>query len=114
MKDEPDFQRWFDEVYEKRYPSPQRNSTLITPEAAQQYGFDFAHHENYENEVHFTVESIAAYLITQSNVIAATEQGNEKVENVYSWLMTQIKPFFSSEEAAFTFGGYLWYLRKLS
>jgi hypothetical protein len=45
--------------------------------------------------------------------IAATEQGNEKVDGVYEWLVMQSKPFFRSEKAIF-FSGYIWYLPKVS
>ena len=108
----PKFEHWVRQVYEKRYPTPPRNSAPMTPEFARQHGFHFPYQEEYQNEVQFTVEELAAYLITQSNVIAATEQGNEKVEDVYRWLITQTKPFFSSEKVTFSFSGFIWYLQK--
>ena len=114
LEDEPAFEKWFTEVYETRYPSPKRNSAPVTPEFAKQHGFRFVDWEEYENEVEFSVEQLAAYLITQSNVIAATEQGKENVEDVYNWLVRQTKPFFKSEKVLFPFGGYIWYLQKAS
>lgn len=114
MKENPEFEQWMMQVYEKHYPTPPRNSTPITPEFAYQHGFSFAHREEYQNEVQFTAEELSAYLITQSNVIAATEQGNEKVEEIYLWLTTRIRPFFRSERATFVFEGYIWYLQKVS
>ena len=113
MTENPGFEQWIMDVYEKHYPSPPRNSSPMTAEFAQQHGFNFAHQDEYQNEVQFTVEELSAYLITQSNVIATTEQGNENVEDVYFWLTTQTKPFFKSEKATFGFEGYIWFLQKV-
>ncbi len=114
MKEKPEFEQWITQVYEKHYPTPSRNSAPMTPEFAQQHGFNFPYQEDYQNEVQFTVEELAAYLVTQSNVIAATEQGNEKVEDVYDWLITQTRSFFQSEKVTFPFSGFIWYLQKAS
>lgn len=114
MRGNPKFEQWVSQVYDERYPSPPRNAALMTFEFAGQHGFIFANEADYQNEVEFTVEELAAYLITQSNVIAATEQGNEKVEDVYDWLVTQSRPFFRSGRAAFLFSGFIWYLQKAS
>jgi ubiquinone/menaquinone biosynthesis C-methylase UbiE len=114
MKENPEFEQWIVWVYEKHYPTPPRNSTPITQEFVQQHGFKFVHQEEYQNDMQFTAEELSAYLITQSNVIAATEQGNEKVEEVYLWLTAQTRPFFGYEEAIFVFEGYVWYLQKVS
>ncbi len=114
MKEKPEFEQWITQVYEKHYPTPSRNSAPMTPEFAQQHGFNFPYQEDYQNEVQFTVEELAAYLVTQSNVIAATAQGNEKVEDVYDWLITQTRSFFQSEKVTFPFSGFIWYLQKAS
>lgn len=114
MKKIPEFEQWVIQVYEKHYPTPSRNAVPMTHEIAQQHGFNFAYQEEYQNEVQFTVEELSAYLITQSNVIAATEQGNENVEDVYHWLITQTRPFFKSETVPFPFSGHIWYLQKTS
>ena len=112
MKENSEFQPWVIEVYVNLYPTPPRNSVPLTPELAHMYGFNFAHQEEYQNEVRFSVEELSAYLTTQSNVISATEQGNEKVEDVYHWLVSQIEPFFHADQATFVFEGYIWYLKK--
>ena len=114
MRQKPEFERWVIEVYENRYPMPPRNSAPMSQAIAQTHGFNFAYQEEYQNEVHFNAEELAAYLSTQSNVIAATEEGNEKVEEVHEWLITQTRSLFNTEKAAFPFGGFIWYLQKIS
>jgi len=114
MRSNTDFQPWVEQVYVNRYTTPPRNSIPLTPESAKEYGFEFAHQEDYENDVQFTVEELSAYLTTQSNVILATEQGNEKGEDVYRWLVAQATPFFHAEKETFVFDGYIWFLQKNS
>jgi ubiquinone/menaquinone biosynthesis C-methylase UbiE len=112
MKENAAFEPWVTQVYVKRYPTPARNSVPMTSELAGRHGFRFAHQEDYQNEVELRAEELSAYLLTQSNVIAATEQGQEEVQDVYDWLMTQTRPFFKQERATFVFDGYIWYLQK--
>jgi len=114
MIENASFEQWSSERYATRYPAPPRNSTLPTEELADKFGFSSFHMERFQNEVPFTAEELCAYLTTQSNVIAAVEQGNETIEEVYSWLVSQVKPFFHSKTATFSFGGTIWYLQKIS
>jgi SAM-dependent methyltransferase len=112
MKGNPTYERWNHEVYLTRYPSPPRNTQPLTAENALRFGLDFVHREHYQNEVSFTAEELAAYLTTQSNVIAAVEQGRETIEEVYTWLLNEIQPLFTISPATFLFGGYIWYLKN--
>lgn len=114
MAEEPAFEQWAVRVYEQRYPTPPRHVAPVTAKFARKHRFRFAYREEYENEMQFTVEELAAYLVTQSNVIAATEQGEEKVEEVYDWLIAQTRSFFKAEKARFPFSGFIWYLQKAS
>jgi ubiquinone/menaquinone biosynthesis C-methylase UbiE len=114
MRENVRFEEWFNEVYDRRYPSPPRNTTPMNSRRAREHGFRFALKEEYQNEVPFTVKELAAYLVTQSNVIAATEHGQEQVEDVYQWIVEQARPLFKSERSSFVFSGYIWYLQKTS
>jgi SAM-dependent methyltransferase len=114
MRENVRFEQWFGEGYDRRYPSPPRNTTPMNSRTAHEHGFRFAFEEKYQNEVSFTVEELAAYLVTQSNVIAATEQGQERVEDVFQWIVEQARPLFKSERSSFQFSGYIWYLQKTS
>jgi ubiquinone/menaquinone biosynthesis C-methylase UbiE len=114
MKGNPEFEQWFLQVYEEHFPSPPRNAEPMTSEIAGLHGFNFPYQEEFQNDVEFTVEELAAYLMTQSNVIAITEHGRETVEDVYNWLIAQTRPFFKSEKDTFPFGGFIWYLQKAS
>jgi hypothetical protein len=66
----------------------------------------------YENEVSFSPEALVAYLTTQTDVMAAVEQGRESIESASQWLLEQVRPFFSDASATFVFVTRAWYLRK--
>ena len=112
MRENESFEEWAKESYAKRYPAPPRNSTQLTPELAEEFGFSSFHMERFQNEVLFTADELSAYLTTQSNVIAAVEQGNETIEEVYRWLVSQVKQFLGPDKGTFVFGGMIWYLQK--
>ena len=79
---------------------------------AERHKFQFVQREHYTNDVTFSGESLARYLMTQSNVIAAVEQGVESRAHVYAWLINELKPLFIGEIGTFLFGGEIWYLQK--
>ncbi len=112
MNENPQFAQWNESEYLQRYPTPPRHNEPFGPADAQQYGFLFKHQEGYTNDVMFSVEQLASYLTTQSNVIAAVEQGTQSIEDVYNWLTLQLAPLFSAPTATFPFGGSIWYLQK--
>ena len=112
MHGNPGFERWFKEHYIARYPSPPRNYQPFTATDAHGFGFDFVTCEEYTNDVTFDVETFAAYLMTQSNVIAAVEEGSEPAGAVHSWLVYALRPYFVHRIESFEFGGTLWFLRK--
>jgi SAM-dependent methyltransferase len=112
MKDNADYALWHRGVYLRRFPSPPRHSQPLDEETAAQFGFRFLAAESYANEVVFAPDELATYLTSQSNVIAAVEQGRESLESIYSWLADAFRPLFKESKAAFAFGGVIWYLQK--
>ena len=85
-------------------------STFL-PEA-RQYGFSPIGKEIYTNEVLFSPQELANYLMTQSNIIAAVEQGTERAESTYTWLVEQLVSLFPVSRGTFLFGGVIEYLQK--
>jgi ubiquinone/menaquinone biosynthesis C-methylase UbiE len=113
MPENPEFQNWHKESFLQKYPLPPRNWVSFTAEDTEKEGFNFIKHEWIENKIVFTKEKLAAFLLTISNVIAAVEGGNEKLEDVEIWLDENLKPFFqNSKETAFLFNAPIWYLRR--
>jgi SAM-dependent methyltransferase len=111
MQESSAFQRWSEETYLTRYPIPPRNNQPLRPAEARHYGFCSIGKETYTNEVLFSPQELANYLMTQSNVIAAVEQGTERAENTYAWLLEQLTPLFPLPKVTFLFGGVIEYFR---
>ncbi len=111
MAGKAEFHDWCNEVYAVRYPSPPRQSYDPNKQTLSPSPFDWITSDPYENKVAFSQEQLVAYLMTQSNVVAAVEQGSEKAEGVTGWLNEQTNPFFDSEPGTFLFGGSVTYAR---
>lgn len=114
MKENPEFTDWNRGSYLTRYPIPPRNDQAFTDDDAKNNGFEFVGRERYTNEITFSPEELANYLMTQSNVIAAVEQGSESLQDVHAWLLESADSLFVSPTGSFIFGGEIWFLRPLA
>lgn len=112
MRENPAFAGWSSEKYPERFPTPPRDSHPLTKEEAELAGFTLLREESFENDVRFTPQELVAYLTTQTNVVAAAEQGIESLETANQWLFDQVRPFFTSTRATFVFRTRTWYLKK--
>lgn len=107
------YKTWNDEHYVNRFRTPPRNTMPLTAEDAQRAGFRDAGAESFSNEIVFTPEQLVGYLLTQSNTIAAIEQGGQNIEEVGQWLLDGVRPLFRSrQQATFPFGGSIRYLQR--
>lgn len=109
-----EFTTWFNTEYLVRFPSPPRHAAPLTEKDTGAAAFCFVMNQAYANDVTFTADGLVAYLTTQSNIIAAVEEGRCSVAGVREWLGEALEPFFSGDKHAFQFGGAIWYLQKAS
>jgi SAM-dependent methyltransferase len=101
--------RWVYAVYRSKYPAPARGSIDFGPGTIKD-GFRVLRGDEYENEVEFTLEELVSYLLTQTNVIAAVEEGDQSVEDVKEWLRRELQSYFASGPLTVRFGGPIWIL----
>lgn len=106
------FKAWFTDQYLRRYPSPRRDRRPFTNEEAGTAGLSFVARETYSNDVAFARNTLADYLTTQSNVIAAVEEGVETIESARAWILDATTPLFEHEQEVFPFGGPIWFLQR--
>jgi ubiquinone/menaquinone biosynthesis C-methylase UbiE len=114
MIENPDFEKWSNNDYMQRYPTPPRNYDPLTAGDTARSGFALVSSHSYNNEVEFSVDELVRYLTTQTNVIAAVEQGGEDLNHAHSWLVESVRPFFSKPRCTFQFGGSIDYLQKIA
>lgn len=112
MRQNPAFRPWMRDHYAPRYPRPPQHSSSPTDDEAQAYGFRVHTRETYTNDVVFTPDELVDYLSTHSNVIAAVEQGSERIEDVRAWLASELTPLFPTPTGTFLFGGPIVFLQR--
>ncbi|HEU4594365.1 MAG TPA: class I SAM-dependent methyltransferase [Pyrinomonadaceae bacterium] len=110
------FTRWHRESYLERYPSPLRVWTQLSDEDATREGFRLLAHELLPHEISFSVEGLADYLLSQSNVIAVVEGGGrEEASEARRWIVETTRPLFGGDgERRFLFHAPVWYLRRVA
>jgi SAM-dependent methyltransferase len=108
----PGLERWHEDVFQKACPRPPSHDPLVTAEEAARAGFAAPDHHTFTDGCPFTASAYAAFLMTESNVIAAIEYGRRTADEVRTWLEGELQPLFGDGPRAVTFGGYIQVLRK--
>ena len=108
----PGLARWYDEAFQRRYPGPPTNDPMITAEEAARHGFAAPVHRDFASVVSFTARQYAAFLMTESNVIAAVEYGQEAEARVRAWLESELSTLLGAGSRPVAFSGYVQALRK--
>ena len=103
MKGNDKCENWYREEYLGRYPSPPRHARRLPEINTHNYGLTPSGLEEFTHEVEFSTEQLAAYLVTQTNVISAVETGKESLLAVTNWLINSVSPMFSGETERFTY-----------
>jgi hypothetical protein len=67
---------------------------------------------DFASVVSFTARQYAAFLMTESNVIAAVEYGSETADGVHGWLASELVPLFGDAARPVAFSGYVQALRR--
>jgi len=103
MKGNDEFETWYRHEYLSRYPSPPRQAGQLHEISALESGFVPFALEEFTHDVDFSIEQLVAYLLTQTNVIAAVETGAEHLESVANWLIDAVSSKFVSARESFSF-----------
>jgi SAM-dependent methyltransferase len=112
MNENADFRRWAWEVYPKRFPAPPRGATVVNSELVTPHSFELIGSEKFANDESMSAEQLTAYLLTQTNVIAAVEAGTTPLAEAAEWIASGVSPFFNVSNRTMKFGGTIWYLRQ--
>ena len=114
MKENPAYSAWNADVHVERFPTPPRDNRPLEEADAFQAGFRLVGRDRYTNDVQWDKEGLINYLITQTNVIAAIQSGEWKLEEVTQILSSDLDPIYSQiEKGTFGFRGPIWYYNKV-
>jgi SAM-dependent methyltransferase len=109
----PGLGRWYDEVFLGAYPRPHASDPMITADEAARHGFAAPVFRDFASACPLTARQYAAFLLTESSVIAAVEYGGKAEPEVRAWLGSQLAPLFGPAPRRVAFGGYIQALRRL-
>ncbi len=111
MEGEPGFGGWFRREHLGRFPTPPRSRTRVDAELAAAHGYEWHGQEDVRVDVALSHRELVGYLLTQSNVIAAVEEGAMALAEAAEAVEVATAPFFRERASAlFGFGGRIAYL----
>jgi len=111
-----DFKKWVADVYLQRFPSPPRNKNYDwSPENILTKNFTIHIAENFKNPVYFNRQQLINYFTTQSNIIAAVDNGKYTYWEIEQWLDNALAGYFEHEDTKHLiyFGNWIKYLQKI-
>jgi len=112
MIEEPTFSEWAHKTYPEKFPTPPRHNTSVAVDSVEPFGFALQSTEKFTHNETMTAKELTSYLITQTNVIAAVENGMVPLEAVANWILSGIQPFFHDETRTMKFGGSISFLQR--
>jgi SAM-dependent methyltransferase len=112
---EPSFADWFANTYLKSLSTPPRGPTVMVA-SGPPFGFTTIGEETFDDPIAMKLDDLVAYLLTQSNCLAALQNGQTSLENLRHWLRRETARFFPRERAAplFGFGGKVRCMRRVA
>ncbi len=111
MEGVPAFHDWFRAEHLGRFPTPPRSRTRVDAELAAAHGYRWHGDEDVRVDVPLDHAALVGYLLTQSNVIAAVEEGALALAEAAEAVRAATAPFFRKRPVArFGFGGRIAYL----
>jgi SAM-dependent methyltransferase len=108
----PGLRDWYSDVFLRRFPCPPSTDPFIGRDEAETYGFSDPVTHPFTFPWAFTADQYAAFLLTESSVIASVEFGRENAEEVRGWLISELSHMFVGQTLAIEFGGYIQLLRR--
>ena len=103
----PALEAWHQEVLQAKYPTPFSADPMVTADEASACGLGEPRDHSFETEWSFTVSQYVAFLMTESNVIAAVEYGATSAEGIRRWLEAELSGMFDGQCRPVTFEGYI-------
>lgn len=100
----PDYQHWHQELYLAHFPPPPRASSVIDSAMAKHAGLVKISHTTFDHLWPLSPDALAAYLLTQSNVLVAVDVATN-TESIRAWVKDGTAPCFQLPQECFRFAG---------
>lgn len=113
MVDVPLYKEWFHNEFLVQYPKPPRNEEKWSNTDVNLLGFHIQKQDEYSNTLRMDQDRFIKFMLTQSNVIAAVEQGDNTLEDVKAWFQNTLEKVFDGNTKELVFEGFIWYLQSV-
>lgn len=113
MVDVPLYNEWFHNEFLVQYPKPPRNEEKWSNTDVNLLGFHIQKQDEYSNTLRMDQDRFIKFMLTQSNVIAAVEQGDNTLEDVKTWFHNTLEKVFDGNTKELVFEGFIWYLQSV-
>lgn len=108
----PEFTRWFESVFQARYPQTPRHGSPVSVEDLSPHGLTLLDRSIFEETRRYTAAAFATYLMTHSNVIRRVEGGDETATAAEAWIRAGLAHFLPGDAAGdFAFSGWVSWIR---
>lgn len=114
MAENEAFRAWAHEDYQKHFPTPPRRSVGVSAELVAPFGFELRATERFAHDETMTADQLTAYLLTQTNVIAAVESGSVPIEDAAKWIREGVATYFNDQPRTMKFSGSISFIQRNS
>jgi hypothetical protein len=102
MLKNPSYNDWHTKQYWAKYPNPKRDTTSLDTLLENNTHIKHIANHSMDLRVDFNNIELRNYLLTQSNIDAAIENG-DSLESIECWIEEGIEPFFKSKKEQFIY-----------
>lgn len=108
------FSEWYNGEYSLKYPKPARKEQPLSRSALQESNLTLFKADEYTNSIRYSKDGFVRYIMTQSNITAAIKEHRYSRKDIELWLSNKLDPIFGKEERNIVYGGYIWYVKKVT
>lgn len=101
------FKDWFGTVFTSRFPQAVPDMEPLWVDVKQAKPFAVGPLERFTTQVQWTPEQLVMYLTTLGRTVAVIEQGDQTLEAVQTWLLSEVRRLYRADEGTFLFHGAL-------
>lgn len=105
LAEQAPFTDWFRNDFLARYPGTPRNAEPLPDSAFHERGYEIVAREQYLASLRLSLSEIVGFLLTQSNVIARVELGEERIEDATAWVSSSIRACIGDRGGELEFEG---------
>lgn len=106
-----EYTKWYKNQYLIKFPKPYRKGKVWNQNDLTK-SFIMEKQTKYYLQYDFEIDEFVDFMMIQSNVNEAIENGHISVQDAKDWIREGLQEIFNNEKRTLVFEGYSWYIRK--